>query len=93
MVDHLNLFQIQRLPWPRENKVERGESRCSMHGIVVRERNRVGETIPISAMFREKVSPTSEDRTGESLNLTIRLRMISCCEQLSDTQDSTNVLE
>ena len=64
-----------------------------MHGIVVRERNRVGETIPISAMFRAKVAQTTEDRTVESLNLTIRLRMISCREQLPDTQDSANVLE
>ena len=64
-----------------------------MHGIVVRERNRMGETIPISAMFRAKVSQTSEDRTVESLILTIRLRMISCREQLPNTQDSANVVE
>ena len=61
--------------------------------IVVGERNRVVETIPLSAMFRAKVSQTSEDRTVESLNLTIRLRMISCLEQLPNTQDSANVLE
>ena len=64
-----------------------------MHVIVLRERNRVGETIPISAMFRAKVSQTRVDRTVESRNLNIRLRMISCREQLPDTQDSANVLE
>ena len=64
-----------------------------MHGIVVRERNRVGATIPIAAMFRAKVSQTSEDRAVETLNLTIRLRMICFREQLSNIQDSTKVLE
>ena len=64
-----------------------------MHGIVLRERNRGGETIPISAMFRAKMSQTSEDRTVESLTLPIRLRMISCRKQLPNTQDSANVLE
>ena len=64
-----------------------------MHGVVVRKRGRVGETIPISAMFRAKVSQTSEDRAVESLNLTIRLRMIGCREQLPNTQDSANILE
>ena len=64
-----------------------------MHGVVVRERNRVGGTIPISGMFRAKVSQTREDRAVEPLNLTIPLRMISCSEHLSNTRDSTNVLE
>ena len=31
--------------------------------------------------------------TVESLNLAIRLRMISCCEQLRNTRDSANILE
>ena len=64
-----------------------------MHGVIVRERDRVRETIPSSSMFRANVSQTSEDRAVESLNLTIRLRMISCPEQLPNTQDSANVLE
>ena len=64
-----------------------------MHGIVVRKRDGVGERIPISAMFRAKVSQTSEDRPVKFLNLTIRLRMISCREQLPNTQDSADVQE
>ena len=64
-----------------------------MHGIVVREINRVAETIPISAMFRSKVAQTSEDGSVESLSFPIRQRKISCREQLPNTQDSANVLE
>ena len=64
-----------------------------MHGIVVRERNRVGGTIPISGMFRAKLSQTSRDRAAQPLNLTILLRIMSCCEQLPNTQDSANILE
>ena len=64
-----------------------------MHGVVVRERNRVGETIPISAMFRAEVSQSSEIRSVESLNPTIRLRVISCREQPPNTQDGAKVLE
>ena len=65
-----------------------------MHGVVVRERNRAGETIPMSAMLRAKMSQTNKTRAAvESLNLTIRLRMISCREQLPNTQDIANILE
>ena len=53
----------------------------------------MGKLIPILAMFRAEVPESRKNGSVEPFDLSVSLRMICCCKQLSYAENSGNVLK